>query len=276
VAHDWVSCRVDFVAGDRGGELEECEEVVGVAFVADGQSAVAGKPGDGAFDLPAVAAESRRILDVTAGNARHDLACSQPLTVRIGVVALVGTELVRFTATRTTSGSYSGDGFNHVPQRGAVVGVGRGNIHNQRDSARIGEYVKLGAELASVDRAGSGQRAPLFARTLAESKIADDQSSSPTEPSLSSTARWIVSKTSALAHWANLRCAVATLTPNSAGRCRHAQPLVNTYTIAVNTDRLFSDAVPPPWGRGSNSGTNGSAISQNTSGTNRKDNSFTI
>ena len=51
-----VSCREDLVAGDGGGELEEYEKVVTVAFVADGQSAVAGEPGDGAFDFPAVSA----------------------------------------------------------------------------------------------------------------------------------------------------------------------------------------------------------------------------
>jgi hypothetical protein len=45
-------------SGDRGGELEECQEVLGVAFVADGEAPVASQPGDGAFDLPAVAAES--------------------------------------------------------------------------------------------------------------------------------------------------------------------------------------------------------------------------
>jgi hypothetical protein len=275
VVGERVSCREDLVAGDRGGELEECEEVVAVAFVADVQSAVAGEPGDGAFDFPAASAESCRIIDAAAGDARHDLSRAQPLAVGVGVVALVGAELVRFAAARAASGSHGGDGFDHFPQLGAVVGVGCGNIHDQRGSAGFGEHVKLGAGFASVDGAWAGQRAPLFARTLAASKIADDQSSSPAAPSLSTTARWILPKTPALAHWVNRRCAVGTVTPNSAGRCRQAQPLVSTYTIAVNTDRLSSGAVPPPWGRGSNSGTRGSAISQNASGTNRRDNSFT-
>jgi hypothetical protein len=42
------------------------------------------------------------------------------------------------------------------------------------------------------------------------------------------------------------RCAVEPVTPNSPGNCRQAHPLVSTYTIAVNTSRSSSDAVPRP------------------------------
>ena len=40
-----VSCGEFLEARDRRGEGEECREQVGVAFVADGQAAVAGEPG---------------------------------------------------------------------------------------------------------------------------------------------------------------------------------------------------------------------------------------
>lgn len=56
--------------------------------------------------------------------------------------------------------------------------------------------------------------------------------------------------------------------PNDGGRCRQAQPLVNTNTTAVNTARSSIAAVPPPCGRGGNGGTNGAASSHNPSGTN--------
>jgi hypothetical protein len=64
------------------------------------------------------------------------------------------------------------------------------------------------------------------------------------------------------------RCAVAGDTPNDGGRCRHAQPLVSTNTIAMNTARSSTAAVPPPCRRGSNRGTNGAASSHRPSGTN--------
>ncbi len=46
------------VAGKGGGEGEERAVQVSVAFVAGGQAAVSGKPGDAAFGLLAVPAES--------------------------------------------------------------------------------------------------------------------------------------------------------------------------------------------------------------------------
>jgi hypothetical protein len=51
-----------------------------------------------------------------------------------------------------------------------------------------------------------------------------------------------------------------------------AQPLVNTNTIAVNTTRLSTGAVPP---RGSNPGINGAANAHSSSGTNSRERSST-
>jgi len=59
-----------------------------VPFVADGEAAVAGEPGDGAFDLPAVSAEAVAGVDAAAGDARDDAALAQPGPVGGGVVAL--------------------------------------------------------------------------------------------------------------------------------------------------------------------------------------------
>lgn len=42
------------------------------------------------------------------------------------------------------------------------------------------------------------------------------------------------------------RCAVQNATPNDGCKSRRAQPLVSTHTIAVNTARASSAAVPPP------------------------------
>ena len=43
-------------------------------LVADGEAAVAGAPGGGAFDLPAVSAEAVAGVDAAAGDARDDAA----------------------------------------------------------------------------------------------------------------------------------------------------------------------------------------------------------
>lgn len=133
----------------------------------------------------------------------------------------------------------------------------------------------LRAGFASVDRARSGQRSPFLALTDAPSRTARDQSISPWLPNSSSTAWCNRRHRPALVHSLNRRCAVGTVTPNDGGSKRQEHPLVSTNTIAVNTARSSTGVVPPPCGRGSNPGINGSANAHNSSGTNRRDNSST-
>lgn len=71
---------------------------MGVPFVADSQAAVAGEPGDGAFDLPAVSAEAVAGVDAAAGDARGDAALAEPGSVGGGVVGFVGAEPGWFAA----------------------------------------------------------------------------------------------------------------------------------------------------------------------------------
>lgn len=133
----------------------------------------------------------------------------------------------------------------------------------------------LRAGFASVDRAWTGQSSPFLARTDAPSRTARDQSIKPWLPNSSSTAWCNRRHNPALVHSVNLRCAVGTVTPNDGGNNRHGQPLVNTYTTAVNTARSSTGARPPPCGRTTNDGINGSTRAHNSSGANRRDNAST-
>jgi hypothetical protein len=60
------------VAAQRGSEAQNCGEKPGGVLVADGQSAVAGQPGEGPLDDPAVAAKSSVGLHAATGDARRD------------------------------------------------------------------------------------------------------------------------------------------------------------------------------------------------------------
>nr|WP_232303510.1 SDR family NAD(P)-dependent oxidoreductase [Pseudofrankia sp. DC12] len=71
-------------------------------------------------------------------------------------------------------------------------------------------------------------RSTFFARRLAASKSAADQSMSPAVPWRSSTARPSRGHRPARVHCWNRRCAVGGETPKFGGRCRHEQPDVNT------------------------------------------------
>ena len=113
---------------------------------------------------------------------------------------------------------------------------------------------------------------PFLARTLAASMIAHDQSTSPAAPWASSTARCSFGHSPAPVQSWNRRCAVGTETPNEGGRCRHAHPVVSTYTIAVNTARSGTAATPPPCGLVANkAGSNGWVSAHSSSGTSRRE-----
>lgn len=155
---------------------------MGVAFVADGEAAVAAEPGDGAFDLPAVAAEAFAGVDAAAGDAGGDAAFAQPSAVAGGVVALVGAEFAGPAAARSAAGPDRGDAGDQWLQRLPVVGVRGGDADDQGQAVRVGQDMDLRSGFAAVDGVRAGQRAPLFARRLAASMIALDQSMSPAAP----------------------------------------------------------------------------------------------
>src|SRR3954454_13086174 len=126
------------VAGQRGGQGEECGEQPGRALVADGQPAVAGQPGEGALDDPAMAAQPGAGLDTAAGDARSDPPSAQPRPQMLVVIALVGVQLGRTPAPRTAPGPDGRNGLHQRDQRLTVVGVGRRHGHGQRQPGGVG------------------------------------------------------------------------------------------------------------------------------------------
>ena len=84
---------------------------VGVAFVADGEAAVAGEPGEGAFDDPALGAESGAVLGLAAGDQTLDSASSEQLSAAGVVVAAVRQEAVGAPAG---AAGYAGDVWDAV------------------------------------------------------------------------------------------------------------------------------------------------------------------
>ena len=246
--------------------------MAGVALVAQGQPPVPGEPGDGALDDPAVPAQFLAGFDSFTGDAGGDAPVAEPSAQVSLVIGLVRMELGRPAAARAAARADGRDSPDQGFKGESVVDVGGGSRDGQREAAAVGQDVDLRAGLAPVNRAGTGQGAPFLARTQAASTMARDQSIRPWEPSSSRTARWIRGQAPALVHWAKRRCAVWNGTPKEGGRSRQAQPLVSTYTIAVNTWRSGKGAVPPPWGRGRNCGRCGCTSSQSSSGTSRIDN----
>lgn len=147
---------------------------------------------------------------------------------------------------------------------------------NYRRASTEAVGVDLRTPLTMIDQIRpSHQPAALFARAVAASTIARHQSISGWPLSSSSIARLISRHNHARVHVVNRRCAVRKSTPKHEGNCRHALPLVTTYTIAVKTARSSTGAVPPPCRLGVKPGINGSTIAHNSSDTNRRDSAST-
>lgn len=91
------------VADEGGGDADEGEEVLGVAFVASVEAAEAVEPCHGALDRPAVSAEPLGGFDAFARQARGDVPAAEPSAQVIVVVTLVAVELGRPASARAAA-----------------------------------------------------------------------------------------------------------------------------------------------------------------------------
>jgi hypothetical protein len=134
-----------------------------VAIGAQEQSAAVVQPGEGAFDHPAVAAESGAVRGLAAGDDRLDPALPEQPPVLVVVVAAVGEQRVRSFARAAVSSADRRHPVEQLQQLGDVVSVGGGQRPGKRQAAAVYEQVVLAAAPAAVDRAGAGFCAPFFA-----------------------------------------------------------------------------------------------------------------
>lgn len=102
----------------------------------------------------------------------------------------------------------------------------------------------VGAVLAPVDRAGTGA----VARTCTESTTTCATSSASAVTRRLRITRRSRPHSPSLVQIVNLRRTVDFDSPRHGGGCRHAHPVVNTWTIAANTASSSRFAVPPPCG----------------------------
>ena len=85
---------------------------LGAAVVADEQPLELVQPGEGAFDDPAVAAQSGAMLGFATGDLRCDPALSKLATASVVVVAAVGADAVGSAAWPADLAAYRGDAID--------------------------------------------------------------------------------------------------------------------------------------------------------------------
>ncbi len=110
-------------------------------------------------------------FDAPTGNSRFDAASAARSPAPGVVIPFVGVQLI---GPPPRSPWFSGtQGWDRVEQsfkHHAVVGVGSGQEHSQREAVPIHHDMAFGARFASVCGIGACEVPPFTARTLAESR----------------------------------------------------------------------------------------------------------
>lgn len=142
--------------------MVEGSEDVGAPLVADGDSAEAGEPCQGALDDPSVTARALTAFDAAPGDHGNDGAFAQCAPTMGEIVPLGGVQFGGATAWSAGTLADSRHGIDQCLQELAVVPVGSGDGQGERDTVGIDEDVTLGTRLAAVGRVRPGFLAPLL------------------------------------------------------------------------------------------------------------------
>ena len=110
------------------------------------------------------------------GDQRPDLLAPEVDACGLAVVAPVADDASRSAPRPAAFAPHRRDRLDQRDQLQAVVAIGGGEQEGERDTARVGDQLVLGAAFAPVDRARAGLQPPKTAGTCDESTTARDQS----------------------------------------------------------------------------------------------------
>jgi hypothetical protein len=150
---------------------------VSAPLVTNRQSPVTVQPGDSTFNYPAISPEPLAALYTLPRYPYLDAALTQSISASLGVVSLVGVQLLGALARPASACSFDRlYAVHHCLEHHRVVDVGPGVRGGQRSALPVYEDVVLRSRFAPVCRVWSCIGAPRGAATLAESTDALDQS----------------------------------------------------------------------------------------------------
>jgi hypothetical protein len=143
--------RFEIVPADEdAAEGEEGLMDIVASFVPDGEAAIAMEPRVRAFDDPARDAQAAAMRRPPTREDRDDALGVQTIAMGLGVVAPVPLENVRAAAGPATPAADRGQGSDERVELGDVVDIGRRHLCDERDTARVGDEMMLGARLAAI------------------------------------------------------------------------------------------------------------------------------
>ena len=124
-------------------------EDVSAPFVAQGQPAEAGEPGQGSLDYPAVPSQTLEGVDTAPGDPRLDGAPQRWSAVH-KIIALVGTELGGPSAEPPPTLAHWRHGIDQLVKEAAVMDICRGHPEGERNTPGISDEVALGPGSAAA------------------------------------------------------------------------------------------------------------------------------
>ena len=235
------------------------------AFVADAQAPHAGKPCQGAFNDPPVAAQPFAAFHASAGNSGLDAALAASPAAALGVIRFVGVQLVWPLARPAAPAFDRRYPIEQLGQRHTVMHIGTREHERQRQPIALGQHVALCARLASVRRIRACGRAPLFAGMDALSIQARLQSMRPAQCRRCSSSWCRRLQTPASCQSRSRRQHVTPEPqPISWGSISQGMPERSTNRMPVSAARLATRG-RPPLGLGGSAGSNGWTMDQSSS-----------
>ena len=138
---------------------------VGAAVVADEQPFELVQPGEGAFDHPAVSADTGSVRRVATRDLGSDPTLAELAPLWLEVVATIGSDSLRSLSRPADFAAHRRHAIDERDQLGDVVAVATRERPRERDPGRIDEEVVLGAISGSINRARARRGAPFFACT---------------------------------------------------------------------------------------------------------------
>jgi len=158
------------------------------SFVPDREAAIAMEPGVRAFDDPATDAQAATRRRSPPGQDRDDALCLEAIAMGLRIVTSVALEGLGAAPGPAAPAADGGQRGDERIELGDVVDVGRGYLRDERDAARIGNEVVLGARLAAIGWVRSSFFPPRTARTDALSTTVHRWSRRPRRRSSASSA----------------------------------------------------------------------------------------
>lgn len=123
------------------------------------------KPRVRAFDDPAKDAQTAAVWCAALGEHGNDALCTQPVAMRLGVVAAIALEDTGATSRTAAAPADRRQRGDQRIQLRDVIDVRRRHLRDERDTPRIGDDVVLGARLAAIGWVRSSFFPPRNART---------------------------------------------------------------------------------------------------------------